>query len=68
VKREDIVTLSEEALKCNIPGCLSYAPFKGKVFRVWESRDGFKFVDVMCEHVKAHPHETTYHQDFVRAV
>jgi hypothetical protein len=68
VNREDIVTLSEEGILENVPGCLSFYPYSGMVLRIWETRDGFKLVDVWCAHEKTHPHETTYHQDFVRAI
>jgi hypothetical protein len=68
MKRGDTVVLTDESQMQDIPGCLSYEPFSGKVLSLWETNDGGKFVDVHCNHVTMNPHETTYHQDFVRVV
>ena len=66
VKRGDKVVLTESAVKEEIPGCLSVPPFTGKVLKVWETRDGGKYVDVRNDHdIKELPHDTTYHRDYL---
>jgi hypothetical protein len=66
VKINEKVVLTEEAVKEEVPGCLSVPPFTGKVLKVWETGDGAKLVDVRNEHgVERLPHETTYHEDYV---
>jgi hypothetical protein len=66
VKINEKVVLTEEAVKEEIPGCLSAPPFTGKVLKVWETGDGARFVDVRNEHGhKEFTHETTYHADYV---